>query len=717
MDNNAMNTRTTRIFTQALYSKLANPAEVAKIPALQTLLARPGWQLSQHQLDTYLAVTSRQYDIVFNTAMTGDGKSLAGQLPLFAHWESGWTQIALYPTNELITDQGKGFAKNQAAFGSQIYAHPLNSGELDRLLEENDFERRGNALQSLVKNYDFLFSNPDIFYYVFSQFYTYPKESPVRYVLPFADKFNLFIFDEFHIFDAPQIVSVLNALLFIKTIESPSQPKCFLFLSATPSLLMQEYLAKSQLRTAIIQGEYRHSPEPGWRKILNASEIQFSTAQKVEDWLENGLQAVVIPFFQKLGKGAKGAIIVNSVATAERLYRQIEPVFSQWGWQVELNTGRTSKTRRTVSYSANLLIGTSTIDVGVDFQINFLLFESTSARTFIQRLGRLGRHDGYVDAQGDYQRFEQFLAIALLPDWVYEALFLGKFGNPALLTSEGSFSRQELTTAIEQAFPPVAEFEQYARKWGKFQASKILNGMNRTAVREQFASSAPLFRRRVQSTLGVQLDFKEYQALQKNHQHIWEEVLSFRGGDFLQCGVWDTTEPNPADQFKLVDFVQTIANYRLEWMGADAFLQRARTFGLDEKWFEKKAPIAYFKQLAVRDSYNPIRVRIHQDLYAWGDEKFQTVLELKGVRLNADFPESVAINHRIEMKCFVAILFKYQSPLELKRKLRLPLLFPMYEFESKDLVTGTIAFGRQALLLSCHFPFAKDHSAPGCIVT
>jgi CRISPR-associated endonuclease/helicase Cas3 len=49
------------------------------------------------------------------------------------------------------------------------------------------------------------------------------------------------------------------------------------------------------------------------------------------------------------------------------------------------------------------------IDVGVDFRINFLIFESGDSGSFIQRLGRLDRHDG----QSDDQPFLNFTAHAL----------------------------------------------------------------------------------------------------------------------------------------------------------------------------------------------------------------------------------------------------------------------------------------------------------------
>jgi len=70
-----------------------------------------------------------------------------------------------------------------------------------------------------------------------------------------------------------------------------------------------------------------------------------------------------------------------------------------------------------------MLVGTSTVDVGVDFEINFLIFESIDSGTFLQRLGRLGRHDGYKDElTGAKVEFNEFAAYSLLPNFIYERI-------------------------------------------------------------------------------------------------------------------------------------------------------------------------------------------------------------------------------------------------------------------------------------------------------
>ena len=56
----------------------------------------------KHQVETLEAFNDPDVDVVFNTAITGDGKSLAAYLPAFRERKS---IIAMYPTNELIQDQ------------------------------------------------------------------------------------------------------------------------------------------------------------------------------------------------------------------------------------------------------------------------------------------------------------------------------------------------------------------------------------------------------------------------------------------------------------------------------------------------------------------------------------------------------------------------------------------------------------------------------------
>jgi CRISPR-associated endonuclease/helicase Cas3 len=60
------------------------------------------WSLSWHQVETLKALRDPNIDVIINTAMTGDGKSLAAYLEVL---QGEFSAIGLYPTNELARDQ------------------------------------------------------------------------------------------------------------------------------------------------------------------------------------------------------------------------------------------------------------------------------------------------------------------------------------------------------------------------------------------------------------------------------------------------------------------------------------------------------------------------------------------------------------------------------------------------------------------------------------
>lgn len=679
---------------------------------LRTLLPK-GLRLLRHQVETYRALTQGDEEVIFNTAMTGDGKSLAGQLPALVQGGLSYPVLAMYPTNELIEDQMAHLEQTIARWKVNIVHNRLNSAELDRAMDEVDYTRRGEALISLLRNSDFVLTNPDIFHYVMHQFYTWPKDVPDRYSGPLTQKFRQLTFDEFHIFDVPQIVSVLNAILFMHQISGDVRPHKFLFLSATPKELMREYLRKSNMSVKFIDGEYNTGGDPQkWRKILNSVEIHFEKEQHAKNWLDNHLQKIVLPFFLQRRPCAKGAVIVNSRAAALHICEKLKPIFDQYNLKVELNTGWTGRKRRKASYEADLLIGTSTVDVGVDFQINFLIFESDNAGTFLQRLGRLGRHDGY-HVNGEWHPFQDFVAYALLPDWIIARIFQKQNGAPPLLQQNAQIERTLFNKVVEQAFPTYSQFEKYAQVWGKFQSVKILLGMGRKPVRDQYKETRPKLQKQYESTFGVCLAsaLGEYKRMHNQQRPLLEEALCFRGSTLFPCCVIDASDSG-AEQFKVVDLLSAISYHNLTYLSENDFYAEARKTGLNPTWFQKQDPLGFFCLGALRD-FQKIVFHLHSDISSWGREEFGRAIPRKGFSLDANFPGHSEISRRLRQRILPALLYAGKSPLEIKRRLNLPLLFPLYEFKSDDNINGTVAFGRAALLLDTHLRYHPIDSGGG----
>lgn len=683
------------------FSRLVEPD--APIPTELKAILPNDIRLSQHQLDTYRAVTSGAHDVIFNTALTGDGKSLSGQLPVLVNGMNT-PLMAMYPTNELLRDQETQLVSTKQRWDVNLEIKSLDSAAIDHLMASEDYRTRGDALLSTIHNYEALLTNPDIFHLVMHQFYRYPQDAPDKIFGPLLQKYAQFTFDEFHIFEAPQIVSVLNALLLIHEMSTAVRPHTFLFLSATPDNLMLDYLSRSGLRVQEIRGQYCHGQPAAprnWRSILQEADLHFDTLS-AEQWIEQHLEDTLLPFFLDHRPGAKGAIIVNSIASAYRLVSKLQAAFAPHGLRVAPNTGFTSRNQRKESYSADLLIGTSTVDVGVDFQINFLLFESRDAGSLIQRLGRLGRHCSYT-RDGQTIAFDTYTAYALVPQWVQEALFNGKTGSPPLLRADEAVDRENLQVAIHSAYPQPTRFSRYAQTWGKFQTAHILYGLGAPTVREQYTSLRQNLYRCYQQTFQLRLsqaEQQEYLTLRKDQRKLFDEVIAFRGGSYFTVGVIDTSEAGAA-QFKNGDLLQLAPNAQLEKLPEEEFYRTAGAHGIPRRYFEQHEPLGFYRHTGWLEKRQEFCFFLDQDLSTWNSDQFGKALLLKGLRVEFDppIPGIHAVNDRLSLRHIPALICLGTEPLNLKQLLRLPMIFSLHPFKSRDGQTGCIAFGRQALLM------------------
>jgi CRISPR-associated endonuclease/helicase Cas3 len=678
------------ITLKPVYSRLASETpEGVRLPE--------GWRLSWHQAATWEALQDPNINVVFNTAMTGDGKSLAAYLAAMTNRTS---TLAMYPTNELARDQEKQVRGYKALFkpenDPQIYR--LNAAILEEFIATNKLASKLAGLCDRADNSEILLTNPDIFHYIHDFRYLRRNkegkgDNPDRLFSKIDDNYKLFIFDEFHIFSSPQIASIINAILLIK---HTFPGKKFLFLSATPNALLEEFLSKAGLKYRIIdpvkQNGYRFSAADNWRQI--SFPIKLSFPQKLEpnlrssyDWIVENAETTILKFFQD-NPGSKGAIILNSIAAVKTLVPKFKAIFEPLGLKVRENTGLTGETEKSKSVEdADLLLGTSTIDVGVDFKINFLVFEAADAGNFIQRFGRLGRHQG----------FEIYQAYALLPNFIIERLFEAE--NHPLQDGE-TRDRITLSDAIRQHYGYVNEFRQYPKRWGSIQSACVHLELERNyQMKTQYPEAANNFAADIERALGVtikQMYAQLFRCMEKEKKKIIEEARSFRGVSQLDCGIYDTTNPDEPEKerFKTYNLPSLLSNFHFELMTSADFMERAKKAGLAASRFEKA--LCYLKLTGYRE------LREDWQFYYSRDDiseiaKSGKVQILKNLEVTGGTNEiSRKLSNR-GLVCFVSD----RDRATLRAKCGLPVHFQAYALS--DRFNGkpnyTIAFGRSALLL------------------
>ncbi|NJN18912.1 MAG: type I-D CRISPR-associated helicase Cas3' [Oscillochloris sp.] len=411
----------------------------------------------------------------------------------------------------------------------------------------------------------------------------------------------------------------------------------------------------------------------------------------------------MLAWFHTHRPAAKAALIVNSVATALRLEQRLQPLFALHGLSVVANTGITGRALRTASYAADLLIGTSTVDVGVDFRINLLIFESLNAGTFLQRLGRLGRHTTYRDRDGREHRFAAFAAHALVPPFLYERLTLPEAGQPAPLHSAETYTREQLANTITAVFPRPTGFQSYTRFWGRFVPAKVMQTLSGKVLRPTFGPQIePLLRR-----YGALIQGRVGDAMRESNDRraageelLIEEAQSFRGGSPFDCGVLKDDE----NDVVTYDLLWLLANAHLEVISHESFCAAVRRLGKSDLPYRRGYQRFFFRWRGLRAQRETVQILLGPQVAAWGPERQQSAQVLPGIQLDCAGHEYLNTLNRtlIALPC-VGLLVPAFEPRQLQRTLYLPPGFHLLPYRIDDpesaIQTGTFAFGRAALLL------------------
>jgi len=644
--------------------------------------------LSSHQAETCAAVMSDQRNlIIFNTSATGDGKSLAAQSAILL--DSRLRSIALYPTIELVADQDeqlRGYLKLFQREDTRIDL--LYGAELAERVAKAEKGEKYNELHKSLLHSQIILTNPDIFHLI--AHFQYRNFGLGNNHLPMAlNRFNLYIADEFHVFGAHQEAAILNSLLLLRNTRG-KKPMKVLFTSATPREQFIQTLKQADFQVKEINGEYKSILTAGYRQIAQPVQLEFVKLEPDADsltWLIQ--QANMIRNLLNIEAKGRGLIVLNSVALVSRAVRELQKALPNI--LVREISGRIDRRERenirkelTESKQPVLAIGTSAVDVGVDFRIHLLIFEASDSATFIQRFGRLGRHEGY-------SQYHAFVLLSNRTPWI-EARLKEQIGDRPSLT------RPEFREIIENSFDEPKYFHQYRNYWGALQAQGLLLKASRDS-KDVMQSVLEQMSNDLRNIYGAQLDKKRshWFALGNDTtgKAIQEELLRFRGGSELQVAVWDDSH------FYTYDLLRLLPYAKVELCDRNTFLQAAMAAQHSETEFSDRYITAYL------------------EVNEWSDTRFDITLEtsrgydeikpccpslLKPILLGGNHPQRYQINQVLRKKELLTFLVQVDrknpsSHWDILRQLRLPPTFGLYRLTDGDDQAYACAFNQDALLL------------------
>lgn len=672
------------------YSKIADRDLIDKLKI--DLPDELKYSLSEHQAKTYEAYKEHDTKIIFNTSMTGDGKSLAALLPTL----HGKGVISMLPTNELISDQIKNFKK---------YPNPHNhkykdifGKEITRLMLTSNISERWKFLEMLMMHNEIIFTNPDLFHLMMThQYGGYGIDFNWQaHQLPFSilNTYDYFIFDEFHIYGIPQVAAVTNIINYI---ESRKTNKKYIFLSATPSTTFLDLLSRSGISYEVIEGSYSSVEKDDYRQILQEVDLKINWLNqnvKTLDWLENNIEIIRSEF--KQSEKFKGAIIVDSIANAKIITYKLREKLPEM--KIIENTGLTNEIEKKSfrDEDFDLVVATSTVDIGVDFQINFLIFEAFSQGSFLQRLGRLGRHKG----------FKKYTAYALIPKVIYEKL--------EILENAISISREEINQKIREVFKEYNNFKPYINKWARVQSAQILaslekSGENYKDMRDRFAQKMNMIHF-PDNKSSIDSCVKMFWGMlnNKHDKLIIEQLNAFRGGSKFECAIYDSTDK----AIKNYDLFFIIKNTNFEIITKEDFIEKYDRNKISEIFYDVKFYLVVYEY---KDKTESIYFKYDNDIEDDCPEIINQLKIISGLTIQGVSNSSMnQINRQVSKEKLVAIISELY-PKKLKEKYALPIHFPVFNLKDGCNTDFSIAFNKEALLLDSILWWKKSKKE-GCFI-
>jgi len=339
---------------------------------------------------------------------TGTGKTTAAVLPLFKYKEKA---ILIYPTNELIRDQVESIAaiarqeelkpciftpdtsKEEYSKSDVVLIH-IDAYKLQEWDKKLHLGGKWAVLKYLLqadKQRKLILTNPDILFLIFALRY---RAEALAALMGFR---NLII-DEFHMY---QGVEFAHALFMVHLARNLGMFDRVILLSATPASdvrdCLNKVLAPFEINSKSVS---KHSPV-GERIAVHEIDVipknfDQDIVESVIEIIKKIKESVILlrnnnPIYDYIPV----VVVLNSVVNAIYLEdRLIQEGFNRE--ELLIIRGLTNKSIRVKNNQKLIAIGTSAIEVGIDFKCDYLIFEATEAPSFLQRFGRVGRHQSGV---------------------------------------------------------------------------------------------------------------------------------------------------------------------------------------------------------------------------------------------------------------------------------------------------------------------------------
>lgn len=376
------------------------------------LVQYPNLPLTIHPHQAVMLDEWNSRDAFLLVTKTGSGKTAAATLPFVLNRDVSGDNCAVfvYPTNELIRDQARSILEllrdrlhlnvreitpdepDDTVGDEEILLVRADADLLTKYCEGWKLKRKADALERLLLPYKakIVLTNPDTLYLLYSLKYGRRATN----ILATLQAYQTIVFDEFHLY---QGVELAHVLYLIHAARKFGSFKRVVLLSATPHAEVRQWIDRLLKPREITMEVISPHPQVNQRQV--AHEVSLAPLSAHRDPV-NAAFTKIQELAQRLRQLRAGnaktdyvpaVVILNSVVKAIELEDQLRATgFAQD--EIVPIRGMSDRKIRQLRPEQLIVVGTSAIEVGIDFHCDYLLFEAGDAASFMQRFGRLGRH-------------------------------------------------------------------------------------------------------------------------------------------------------------------------------------------------------------------------------------------------------------------------------------------------------------------------------------
>jgi CRISPR-associated endonuclease/helicase Cas3 len=485
-----------------------------------------------HQLALRELVRRDEEFVAVNDSPTGGGKTSSWLAPTLSEQID---TIAIYPTNALVVDQTEQVNEASDAVDHEVSVLTVTSEKLADKRSEFGVQSNGEAIHRWYRaekrkgNQVILLTNPDIFVMMCRDLYRNASRAYKRFPFIVVDEFHRagqkeqntlrYLLDE--LYERPQRQHELDKIVFLSATPDEQQERRFEHAMTAP------YHRLTETDTTERTSFFESSPD-GWRAVMPPVELDVRTAPTfgTADWLLDDDLDDLISFCRDQSDSDadrdRVAIILDGIHEVQRVFEQLDDELDR---QVERIDGFHSENKAEKLRSFDVLVSNSAVEVGIDFNIDRLLFAGHNHASFLQRLGRLRTKTNTCRARCYVPR---------------------QIAHDLSAHEDEQLTRSELDVVLDETYPEPRRPTSFGWRYSAPEELQHIDNRLRDASSEQqddiVIAGQNRIRRHFLDGTNVRLDSDDIQRAKESIDWRVLDKLQWYRGDSVQALVYDQTE-------------------------------------------------------------------------------------------------------------------------------------------------------------------------------